>query len=81
MLEPGVEYKHMNLCTLNVQYCSAWPKPGNPPTLHGCKFFLFATRFFVIFLFVILFPSRHCIISLFEFKYKLIHPEKAEYAN
>ena len=33
------EYKQLSMCTLSVQYCSAWPKPGNPPTLQGYNFF------------------------------------------
>jgi hypothetical protein len=25
------------MCTLSVQYCSAWLQPSTPPTLQGCK--------------------------------------------
>ena len=33
------EYKQLSVCTLSLQYCKAWPKPGTPPTLQGCNLF------------------------------------------
>ena len=37
-LAQEVEYKQLNMSTLNVQYCSAWPNPGTPPTFQGCNY-------------------------------------------
>jgi hypothetical protein len=40
-LTSEVEHKQRSMCTMSVQYCSAWPKPGTPPTLQDCNFFFF----------------------------------------
>ena len=37
-LTSEVEHRQLSISTMSLQYCSAWPKPGTPPTLQCCNF-------------------------------------------